>query len=178
MKKNSIITSLLLTTLLSSCSLIGIGSVATQATYNNAFPEKWSEKATKEQQQEVKNKVMKLLEEEYKQPFKLESFEYKYEKHHETGGSINVREYGTYYFKIRAVDNPAIEIDFNINQQKTLKETIGSFKKRRLYKIYCGAFGSYWQDHKNDKDNQALEKTKKYCDDKGQKGQYDNFWTQ
>ena len=39
-----------------------------------------SAKASKKQQEEVKNQVMKLLEKEYKQPFKLESFEYKYEK--------------------------------------------------------------------------------------------------
>ncbi|AIT09005.1 hypothetical protein LO80_02775 [Candidatus Francisella endociliophora] len=176
--KKGIITSLVALSLLSSCSLIGVGSVATQATYNNVFPEKWSEKATKEQQEEVKNQVMKLLEEEYKQPFKLESFEYKYEKHHETGGSINVREYGTYYFKIQAIDNPIIELDFVIKDKETLKDSIKSliesFKKKDLKRLYCSSLGEYYsKNHANASfDKNAFDKNAKYCDERGDSEDY------
>lgn len=91
--------------------------------------EKKSAEATKEKQEEVKVQVMKLLEEEYKQPFKLESFDYKYENHF-YGGDLTSSEYGTYYFKVQAVDNPIIVMDFNFNDGLATKESI---KKRVLY---------------------------------------------
>ncbi|AIT09004.1 hypothetical protein LO80_02770 [Candidatus Francisella endociliophora] len=168
---------------LNSCSTLAFAPMMGAETVKSTFPKKLSEEATKEQQEEVKAQVMKLLEEEYKQPFKLESFDYKYETHVSSNSiPANYYKYGTYYFKVQAVDNPIIIMDFIIDDDSTTKETIKplitSFKKKQLNTIYCSSFGTYWKEHKNDKNNIALEKTKKYCDARGQTEDYDNFWTQ
>ncbi|MBK2268371.1 hypothetical protein [Francisella philomiragia] len=55
-------------------------AVSSCGAYQYATAKKESDEATQEQQQEVKTQVMKLLEEGYKQPLKLEDFIYKYER--------------------------------------------------------------------------------------------------
>ena len=90
-----------------------------------------SDGATKEQQEEVKAQVMSLLKEEYKQPFKLEDFNYKYDTHWkhidcQIAGYCPKVRYGTYSFKIQAVDNPIITMKFDIDDENkdSIKETI------------------------------------------------------
>ena len=81
-----------------------------------------SDGATKEQQEQVKQEVLKLLTDEYKQPFKLEDFNYKYDTHWkhidcQIAGYCPKVRYGTYSFKIQAVDNPIVTMNFDIKDK-------------------------------------------------------------
>ncbi|AIT08854.1 hypothetical protein LO80_01910 [Candidatus Francisella endociliophora] len=161
-------------------SLISCGA------YQYTTAKRESNEATTEQQQKVKTEILKLLEDEYKQPFKLKDFNYTYERHWVDNtcqmSFCKMEKYGIYSFKVQAVDNPIIIMNFKINDgdvtKASIKPLIDAFKKHQLNTIYCSSFGNYWKEHKNDKNNDALEKIKEYCDEKGQTESYDNFWTQ
>lgn len=146
-------------------------------TYQYATAKKESNEATQEQQQEVKTQVMKLLEEEYKQPFKLEDFSYKYERHWVDNSCqlslCDMEKYGTYHFEIQAVDNPIIELEFNIDDEnkESIKDVVDSFKKNQLSKVYCSAFARYYSDFVNNKAKKIqpyFGSTAKFCDSRGQ----------
>ncbi|WP_149031959.1 hypothetical protein [Francisella philomiragia] len=146
-------------------------------TYQYATAKKESNETTQEQQQEVKTQVMKLLEEEYKQPFKLEDFSYKYERHWVDNSCqlslCEMEKYGTYHFEIQAVDNPIIELEFNIDDEnkESIKDVVDSFKKNQLSKVYCTAFSEiYMYDKQKSVDESYLKKAKNYCDSRNQKG--------
>jgi len=137
-----------------------------------------SDGATKEQQEEVKAQVMSLLKEEYKQPFKLEDFNYKYDTHWkhidcQIAGYCPKVRYGTYSFKIQAVDNPIITMKFDIDDENkdSIKKVIESFKKTQLNKRYCSAFASYYLDIMNYRQQikqPYTSETEKFCDSKDQ----------
>jgi len=139
-----------------------------------------SDGATKEQQEEVKAQVMSLLKEEYKQPFKLEDFNYKYDTHWkhidcQIAGYCPKVRYGTYHFKIQAVDNPIITMNFKFDDEKkeSINELIDSFKKNQLKKVYCSAFAGYYGDvtNGNKKPLQPYTKdTENLCDSIGGTG--------
>ncbi|WP_035718539.1 hypothetical protein, partial [Francisella sp. W12-1067] len=95
---------------------------------------KLSDKATKQQQEQVMQEVMQLLKQEYNQPFKLLNYKYEYKKHYDLGGNCHycdVVKYGTYYFKIQALDNPIIVMDFRIDDinKSSTNELLEDFKK-------------------------------------------------
>ncbi|MBK2279852.1 hypothetical protein [Francisella philomiragia] len=126
--------------------------------------------ASYKEQQEVKSQVMKLLEEEYKQPFKLENFEYKYETHYEYSFFwINWETYGTYHFEIQAVDNPIIVMNFDIDDKdkESISEVVESFKKNQLKEVYCVGLIKYYG--KNLETNTKVKEpitsnNREYCD--------------
>ncbi|MEY8672820.1 hypothetical protein AB9G22_00325 [Francisella philomiragia] len=130
--------------------------------------------ASYKEQQEVKSQVMKLLEEEYKQPFKLENFEYKYETHYEYSFFwINWETYGTYHFQIQAVDNPIIELEFEIKDKnkESIKDVVDSFKKNQLKELYCNSLRAYYRASIIDKIKVEQPNTKlgeKFCSNRGQ----------
>lgn len=141
--------------------------------YQYTTAKKESNKATKEQQQQVKNQVMKLLEEEYKQPFKLEDFSYKYERHWVDSSCqmsfCEMEKYGTYYFKVKAIDNPIILMDFKIDDDKkeTVKDVIDSFKKNQLKEVYCVGLIFYYSENieNNTKVKEPItSKNRAFCD--------------
>lgn len=135
-----------------------------------------SPKASKQEQEQVKQKVLSMLEKEYNQPFKILDFNYDYKFHYKVSFLVVVgKRYGTYNFKIQAVDNPIIVMKLKLEDSFNKDDSaLSFFIKRRLNNIYCSSFGNYWKVHKNDKDNKQLEKNIKYCDSRGQKSQYDN----
>ena len=139
-------------------------------------------KATEQQQEEVKKEVLKLLEEEYNQPFKIVDYKYDYGVHWEDNtcrlAVCPKVFYGTYIFEVQSIDNPIISPKFKIVDRKGLQKELQDFKDYWVKIQYCGAFGNYWKEHKHDKNNNPLEQAKKYCDTRGQKGQYDNALTQ
>ena len=94
---------------------LNIASCATAGANNN-------------QQEQVKNAVLKSLEQEYKQPFKILDFNYKYQSHSNPHDCVflycKTEKYGTYYFKIQAVDNPIIVMDFKMNDGLVTKKSI------------------------------------------------------
>lgn len=107
--------------------------------YQYTTAKKESNEATQEQQEQVKTQVIKLLEEEYKQPFKLEDFSYKYERHWVDSSCqmsfCEMEKYGTYYFKVQAINNPII-MDFKIDDDK--KESIKwTILRYRISKSLC-----------------------------------------
>jgi len=137
-----------------------------------------SDGATKEQQEEVKAQVMSLLKEEYKQPFKLEDFNYKYDTHWkhidcQIAGYCPKVRYGTYSFKIQAVDNPIITMKFDIDDENkySIKDLIEYFKNTQLKERYCSAFARYYGDITNG-NKLPLEpytsETSKFCDGRNQ----------
>ncbi|QIV94291.1 hypothetical protein [Allofrancisella frigidaquae] len=128
-----------------------------------------SPKATKEQQQQVKQEVMQLLEKEYKQPFKLESFEYKYQTHNRPG-SFDFAEYGTYYFKIQALDNPIIVMNFRIDDinKSSTNELLEDFKNKKLKDLYCGSLESYYLNLETEISQPYANEAEKYCDSRDQ----------
>ncbi|AIT08852.1 hypothetical protein LO80_01900 [Candidatus Francisella endociliophora] len=159
--------------ILASCLIFFLTSCAT----------KLSAKSSSDDQVKVKQEVLQLLEKEYNQKFKLLNFDYKYENH--INGATDCtfiyckgKEYGTYYFKVQAVDNPIIIMNFQIEDIDSLKASIDYFKKKRLKTIYCSSFGKYWKYHKNDRKNNDLNKAIEFCNKIGQKEDYDNAWTQ
>ncbi|QIV94835.1 hypothetical protein [Allofrancisella frigidaquae] len=172
-----IITLLYLSIFLSGCSSVALMSAPIIGYSQRSI----SPKATKEQQQQVKQEVMQLLEKEYKQPLKLESFEYKYQTHNRPG-SFDFSQYGSYYFKIQALDNPIIVMDFRIDDIKksSTNELLEDFKKDQLKYLYCIALAKHYIDEKKlltDKLTNIEVTTNNYCDLRNQKEVYDNAWT-
>ncbi|AIT09655.1 hypothetical protein LO80_06550 [Candidatus Francisella endociliophora] len=133
-----------------------------------------SPKATKEQQEQVKNQVMQLLEKEYNQPLKLLDFKYEYEFHNTYSFLyIIFRKYGNYHFRIQAVDNPVIIMDFDFNDglatKESIKPLIDSFKKNQLNDLYCTGLSSiYFKQKEKTVDQILLKKAEKYCDRRNQ----------
>lgn len=164
MKKFKLIIAIFMLLLLSSCIPYKIKAEANSATT--------------EQQNEVKQQVLKLLTDEYKQPFKLEDFSYKYETHWEhidcqIAGYCPKVQYGTYYLKIKAIDNPIIvmHIEIKDKNKESIKRLINSFKKSQLKDLYCGAFFTYYgMTLKNNKKLQQpyTNRIEKFCDNRGQ----------
>lgn len=146
--------------------------------------EKLSPKRSQSEQQEVKTQVMQLLKEEYKQPFRLEKFNYKYETQYpNASGNKPYVIYGTFYFKIQAVDNPIILLDFKIDDDKkeSIKDVIDSFKKNQLNERYCRGFAAYYLDVMNNRQKiiqPYTMETEKYCDAKNQRWykEYKNYY--
>ena len=135
--------------------------------------EKLAPKRSISEQLEVKKQVMLALENYYKQPFKLEDFSYKYETDYKYSFFyIHGDTSGQYIFKINAVDNPIIKLDFVINDNKkeSIKLLINSFKKDKLTWIYCLGLNYYYKDLKaTDTLRQPyVEKTEQYCDSTGE----------
>ena len=135
-----------------------------------------SPKRSESEQKQFKQLLLQSLEKEYSQPFKILDFKYEYKTHYPNGACNDCRvvKYGTFYFKIKSLANDIIIIDSVIydNKKESIKTLIDSFKKSRLKTIYCGSFGNYWDKHSDDKNNKALEKTMKYCNDRGQEKAY------
>jgi hypothetical protein len=53
--------------------------------------------------------------------------------------------YGTFKFKIKAVDNPVIRFELDLNDvNNSFEKVLISFKKNRLGVIYCGALADYF----------------------------------
>ena len=95
----------LLKTIILSVALISLFSCS----------ERLSPKRSDAEQQQVKQQVMKLLEAEYHQPFKLEEFNYKYDTKYKYGFLYKKGETsGLFKFKIQAINNPIISTDFYI----------------------------------------------------------------
>ncbi|AIT08782.1 hypothetical protein LO80_01515 [Candidatus Francisella endociliophora] len=145
--------------------LISLGSCAT----------KLSDKANKDTQEQVKKEVMQSLEEYYKQPFKLEKFNYEYKTDYgDVSGNHPSVTYGQYSFKVRAMNNPIIITNFYINDgdtKESIKGLIDSFKKNQLNSIYCMGLTKYYRYVNNN--NKILkqpytEQAEKYCDSVGQ----------
>ncbi|QIV94119.1 hypothetical protein [Allofrancisella frigidaquae] len=145
---------------------------------------KLSDKATKQQQEQVKQEVMQLLKQEYNQPFKLLNYKYEYKKHYDLGGNCHycdVVKYGTYYFKIQALDNPIIVMNFRIDDIKksSTNELLEDFKKNLLVNLYCGiGVADYYIKARKEKivvDHKNLEKAEKYCQSRNQQEQYTFF---
>ena len=122
----------------------------------------------KEQQQEVKEAIVPILEQKYKQQFKLLSFKYEHKIRFD-GRDLKTTEYGKYHFKIQAVDNPIIILDFDISDFATkdsIKPLIESFKKTQLNDLYCLGLSQYY---KKNLDNDTMvkqpntKKAEKYC---------------
>ncbi|KEI34715.1 hypothetical protein FRA_48c13890 [Francisella sp. W12-1067] len=172
MRQIQIITLFFLCCFLTSC-------MTAAATYGY-LERSISPKATKEQQQKVKQQVMQLLEKEYKQPLKLESFEYKYQTHNRPG-SFDFSQYGSYYFKVQAPDNLIIVMDFRIDDinKSSTNELLEDFKKNLLVNLYCGiGVADYYIKARKEKivvDHKNLEKAEKYCQSRNQQEQYTFF---
>ncbi|KEI36076.1 hypothetical protein FRA_22c00180 [Francisella sp. W12-1067] len=160
-----IIILLYLSIFLSGCSSVALMSAPIIGYSQRSI----SPKATKEQQQQVKQQVMQLLEKEYKQPFKLESFEYKYQTYNRPG-SFDFAEYGTYYFKIQALDNPIIVMDFRIDDinKSSTNELLENFKNKKLKDLYCGSLESYYLNLETEISQPYANEAEKYCDSKDQ----------
>ena len=128
------------------------------------------------EQNQFKQLLLESLRKEYNQPFKALNFKYEYKTHYPNGACNDCRilKYGTFYFKIIAVNNPSVIINSIIydNKKESIKALIDSFKKSRLKNIYCGSFSNYWDKHREDKNNATLNKTMKYCNDRGQEKAY------
>ncbi|KFJ43458.1 hypothetical protein IBE48_05505 [Francisella philomiragia] len=175
MKRFNLILLVFIYFLLSSC----LSTVATVSYFDrNKY-----EEPTKEQQQEVKKAIVPILEKEYKQPFKLLSFDYKHKVDFD-GRDLKTTEYGKYYFKVQAVDNPIIIMNFDISDfatKESIKPLIDSFKKNQLNGLYCGiGLVDHYLNTKrtlNDKLTPEEIKANNYCDSIGQKSKYDNAWT-
>ncbi|KFJ41886.1 hypothetical protein IBE48_05305 [Francisella philomiragia] len=165
MKKFNLILLVFIYFLLSSCL-----STVTTVSY---FDRNKYEEPTKEQQQEVKKAIVPILEQEYKQPFKLLSFDYKHKVDFD-GRDLKTTEYGNYHFKVQAVDNPIIVMDFEIGDNATkesIKPLIDSFKKNQLNDLYCTGLSHIYMYDKEDLVNQnSLKEAEKYCDNRNQKG--------
>ncbi|MBK2258023.1 hypothetical protein [Francisella philomiragia] len=136
---------------------------------------KMSTEADNAEQQKVKKQVLQLLEEEYNQPFKIESFNYKYETHYPSGNCMDcrIKKYGTYHFQIQAVDNPIIELEFNIDDEnkESIKDVVDSFKKDQLKELYCNSLRAYYRASIIDKIKVEQPNTKlgeKFCSNRGQ----------
>ena len=171
--------------------ILFISTLVSCGAYQYATAEKGSDGATKEQQADVKTQVMKLLEEEYNQPFKLESFDYEYERHWVDNtcqmSFCKMKKYGTYYFKIKAIDNPIIIIDFNMNDglatKESIKPLIDSFKKNQLNDLFCIGLTRYYSrltKNLNMKPQQPYtESAEKYCNSINQNGYkiYKDYYT-
>ena len=163
-----------------------VATLVSCGAYQYTTATKESNEATKEQQEQVKQEVLTLITDEYKQPFKLENFSYKYERHWVDNtcqmSFCKMEKYGTYSFKIKAVDNPIIIVDFKMIQKDTLKESIDSFKKSRLKTIYCGSLAKHYVSDNihlnNTKLSENEKKANRYCDSINQKEEYNNAWTQ
>jgi len=138
-----------------------------------------SSEATKQEQEQVKQKILSLLEKEYNQSFKMLKFNYEYKYHYDISFLFIVgKRYGVYNIEIKSENNPAVVIKLKLEDSFDEKNSaLVFFKERRLKNVYCSSFGNYWKIHKNDKNNKQLEKNIKYCDSIGQKGQYNNPYT-
>jgi len=105
-----------------------------------------SPKASKQEQKEVKDKILKLLKDEYNQPFKIIDFNYSYDTHYPNGNCSDCRilKYGIYIFKVEAVNNSILSLKVKLydNGQNMIED----FKKTYLDRFYCGALGSYFDD--------------------------------
>ena len=153
-------------------SLVGCGA------YQYTTAKKESNEATKEQQEEVKTQVMKLLEEYYKQPFELKSFDYSYERTWEDSSCqmsfCKMIKYGIYKFKVEAINNPIIKFDFVIseNKKESINSLIDSFKKNQLKGVYCNIGLDNYYSYLNDNNTKAkqpnTDDTVKYCESIGQ----------
>ena len=109
--------------------------------------ERLSPKRSDAEQQEVKQQVMKLLEQEYHQAFKLENFEYEYKTQYpNASGNRPYVIFGKFTFKVKAIDNSIITMDFAINDDKkeSVNELIFSFKKNQLMIVYCVGLIDYY----------------------------------
>jgi len=127
-------------------------------------------KATKQEQEQFKQKILNMLEQEYSQPFKVLDFDYSYETHYPKGNCSDCRvlKYGTYTFKIQAIDNPVIVMSFIITDNKNIKG-FEEFKSHYIKTKYCVALSQLFLQKRQNKVNQInLEKAKQYCDKKGQ----------
>jgi hypothetical protein len=99
----------LLKTIILSVALISLFSCS----------ERLSPKRSDAGQQQVKQQVVKLLEEEYKQPFELESFDYEYKTQYpNASGNKPYTTFGVFNFKIKAINNPVIIMDFDFRDDK------------------------------------------------------------
>jgi hypothetical protein len=118
---------------------------------------KLAPKRSEAEQHQVKERVIKLLEQEYKQPFEIESFKYEYKTNYEYSFFyVKGDTYGTFKFKIKAVDNPIIEMDFEIidnnelfskyEQNEPVKGLVGWFKKNQLSQLYCTSLRMYYKN--------------------------------
>lgn len=134
--------------------------------------------ANNNQQDQVKNAVLKALEQKYKQPFKVLDFSYKYESHSNPHDCVflycKTEKYGTYYFKIQAVDNPIIIMSFNFTDGSATKESIkpliNSFKKNQLQYAYCDGLYDYYVSavrNKFEVKQPNTDKADKYCNSLG-----------
>ena len=126
----------------------------------------------------VKQKVLNLLEKQYNQKFKILSFDYKQENYSNPANDCvflycKSTKIGVYDFKIQAVENPIIIMNFKISDQgkKSIKSLVNSFKKEQLKDAYCVGLGMYYKKNLDNKTEVKQPNTKmadKYCESLGQ----------
>jgi len=165
-----------------------VATLVSCGAYQYTTATKESNEATKEQQEQVKQEVLTLITDEYKQPFKLENFSYKYERHWVDNtcqmSFCKMEKYGTYSFKIKAIDNPIIVMNFKINDggstKESIKPLIDSFKKTQLMDAFCVGLWHHYKDNKislNSKLTRQELQANDYCNDRAQTQDYDNIYT-
>lgn len=128
---------------LTGCATILFGSIAAKSAYVHTFPDKLAPKATKEDLEKVKQTFVRMLEAEYQQPFKVIDFKYSYDVHMSTwevSGRIEAWQYGEYWLKIQAVNNPFIVIEIHTTDNTGLDKMYADYKKSFINKDYCSAF--------------------------------------
>jgi hypothetical protein len=134
--------------------------------------EELAPKATEQQQEEVKQEVLKLLEEEYNQPFKMVDYKYDYGVHWQDNTcqlAVCPKEYyGIYWFTVKAIENPEIVVKFRVFGTQ---EGLADFQNRVKF-LYCDGFADYWKKNSFKTNDSVLNKNKKYCDDRGQTSRY------
>ncbi|KFJ42365.1 hypothetical protein IBE48_04930 [Francisella philomiragia] len=135
--------------------------------------DKLTDKATDKQQEQFKENILELFENQYNQPFKISDFKYEYGTHWKDKScviaSMCPKEiYGTYSFYIEAIKNPIIKIKLVINDKKGSLEFI---KNHFIDTAYCSSLADYYLllANKNAVINQkGLDIGEKYCDSIGQ----------
>ena len=133
---------------------------------------KLAPKANEKEQEKVKQEVLQLLEKEYSQPFKIVDYSYSYDTHYPAGNcsgeTCTIRKFGTYDFKIQAVDNPIIVMSFIITDDDHVKG-FKKFKEHYVKTKYCVSLSQIFLSKKQDTvDRKYLQKAKVYCDSKNQ----------
>ncbi|KFJ42525.1 hypothetical protein IBE48_04925 [Francisella philomiragia] len=148
-------------------------------TKSTLIGDKLTDKATEQQQEQVKQEVLKLLEQEYNQPFKIVDYSYEYGTHWKDKtcaiASMCPKEiYGVYKMKIETIETPNLSLNIRIEDDG--KNFMDDFKKTYVPIFYCGALGSYYDDlriNKSKVNTDYLDKAEKYCDNRGQKELYE-----
>ncbi|AIT09730.1 hypothetical protein LO80_06975 [Candidatus Francisella endociliophora] len=128
-----------------------------------------SPKASKQEQEQVKQEVLSILEKEYNQPFKILDFNYDYKFHYKVSFLVVVgKRYGTYTFKLRTVNKPILSSTIKLTDMQ--ESPISNFKELYLKNFYCGTLASYYKHGKLNSSirNNGVEQVKKYCDERGQ----------